>query len=173
MEALNVFRKERMRFISTSTNVVTSVIGILGLLYILFTREATPLRSVPGPFLASITKLWVFKKQREFKRPFVDIALHQKYGPIVRIAPNEVLVSSPKSFRIIYGTSLLSPNCQLEQITNFFQEREVNSERAIGILRQAIVDGLALILSDFSLSRTWRSIEFKDASLDLLIQQTP
>ena len=93
----------------SSASMITSILGILGLLYILYTREATPLRNVPGPFLASITKLWVFKKQRDFKRPFVDMGLHQKYGPIVRIAPNEVLVSSPKSFRTIYGMISLFP----------------------------------------------------------------
>ncbi|KAH8711861.1 cytochrome P450 [Phaeosphaeriaceae sp. PMI808] len=63
------------------------------LLYLLYNREVTPLRRIPGPFLARL------------QRPLVDLALHRKYGPIVRIAPNEVLVSSPQSKKILYGAT--------------------------------------------------------------------
>ena len=31
------------------------------------------------------------------------IALHKKYGPLVRIGPNHVSVSDPKAINIIYG----------------------------------------------------------------------
>ncbi|KAH6711399.1 benzoate 4-monooxygenase cytochrome P450 [Leptodontidium sp. MPI-SDFR-AT-0119] len=79
------------------------IASILGILYFIYTREAAPLRKIPGPFLASITKLWVVNKQRGFKRPLVDMELHRTYGSIVRVAPNEVMVSSPKAFRTIYG----------------------------------------------------------------------
>lgn len=85
----------------------TSVfIDVLTLLWAILTREATPLRKVPGPFRASITKLWIFLKQRGYQRPLVDIELHRRFGPIVRIAPNEVLISSPKAFRTVYGKSI-------------------------------------------------------------------
>jgi len=83
--------------------------AILGLLYVLYTRYATPLRKIPGPILASITKLWIVKQQRTFLRHFVDMDLHKKYGTIVHIAPNEVMVSSPQAFRTIYGISSSSP----------------------------------------------------------------
>ena len=79
---------------------------ILGLLYVLYTRYATPLRKIPGPILASITKLWIVKQQRTFLRHFVDMDLHKKYGTIVHIAPNEVMVSSPQAFKTIYGIYL-------------------------------------------------------------------
>jgi hypothetical protein len=84
-------------------------LGILGLLYALYTRYATPLRKIPGPILASITKLWIVKQQRTFLRHFVDMDLHKRYGTIVRIAPNEVMVPSPQAFRTIYGISSSSP----------------------------------------------------------------
>lgn len=80
-----------------------SIAVLIGILYLVYTREGTPLRKIPGPFLASITKLWIVNKQRSFKRPEVDIGLHEEYGTIVRVAPNEVMVSSPKAFRTIYG----------------------------------------------------------------------
>lgn len=84
---------------------VVGVVVVLGSLYILYVREGTPLRSIPGPFFASITKLWIFQQQRGYQRHRVDIDLHRKYGPIVRIAPSEVLVSSPQSLKTIYGMS--------------------------------------------------------------------
>ncbi|KAE8451021.1 hypothetical protein EG329_004693 [Mollisiaceae sp. DMI_Dod_QoI] len=90
---------------ATPSGLATSVIlGVLTLFWIIITREATPLRRIPGPFLASITKLWIVQKQRGYKRPLVDIELHKKYGRIIRIAPNEVSISSPQAFRTIYGT---------------------------------------------------------------------
>ena len=79
------------------------MILILGATYAVYVREYTSLRNVPGPFLASISKIWIFEKQRSCQRQQVDIDLRRKHGPIVRIAPDEVMVSSPKSLRVIYG----------------------------------------------------------------------
>lgn len=88
---------------SSSVEIAGITILVLGITYVFYICEVTPLRRIPGPFLASITKLWIFHKQRGFQRQQVDIDLHQKYGPIVRIGPNEIMVSSPKSLRTIYG----------------------------------------------------------------------
>ncbi|KAH7396370.1 cytochrome P450 [Pyrenochaeta sp. MPI-SDFR-AT-0127] len=74
-------------------------------LYLLYNREVTRLRRIPGPFLASISQIWIVLQQRGRQRPLIDLALHRKYGSIVRIAPNEVLVSSPQSKKIIYGAA--------------------------------------------------------------------
>jgi hypothetical protein len=87
-------------FLSVSLYVV-----IACLLYFLYNREATSLRRIPGPFLASISQFWIVYQQRGLQRPIVDLELHRKYGTIVRIAPNEVMVSSPQSKKIIYGKS--------------------------------------------------------------------
>jgi hypothetical protein len=85
-------------------SVLTCIsIFVLGALYVTYARDFTPLRSIPGPFLASISKLWIFNQQRGYQRQNVDINLHKKYGPIVRVAPNEVSVSSPEALRKIYG----------------------------------------------------------------------
>ncbi|KAE9368510.1 cytochrome P450 [Stipitochalara longipes BDJ] len=81
------------------------VVAVLALLYVLYTRYATPLRKIPGPLLASITKLWLVQQTRGFDRHNVDIALRKKYGTMVRIAPNEVMVSSLGAIRTIYGAA--------------------------------------------------------------------
>lgn len=69
----------------------------LGLVFLTSTivrrRCFSPISNIPGPFLASITRLHhvfrIFKgKQSEW-----ITNLHDEYGPFVRIAPNEVSVS--------------------------------------------------------------------------------
>lgn len=51
-----------------------------------------PLRGIPGPFLAKFTELW--RTRRYFSGYWHEdiLNLHKKYGPVVRIAPNEVSV---------------------------------------------------------------------------------
>ncbi|KAF7713894.1 Cytochrome P450 monooxygenase [Penicillium ucsense] len=66
-----------------------------------------PLRSFPGPWLAGATSSWkaykeVIKKQTLAQELF---ALHEKYGNIVRIAPNELHFGTPSAFHDIYNSS--------------------------------------------------------------------
>lgn len=66
-----------------------------------YKRYASPLRKYPGPFLASITRLWKAKSTASGRTHLEHIELHRKYGPIVRIAPNEVSVASPEAARTL------------------------------------------------------------------------
>ncbi|KAM7185506.1 benzoate 4-monooxygenase [Naviculisporaceae sp. PSN 640] len=62
-----------------------------------------PLRRFPGPFLASFTNApfsWDFLRGRQ---PFRQLELHKKYGPVVRVAPNELSFSTASSWRDIYS----------------------------------------------------------------------
>ena len=69
------------------------------LLRSLYRRYLHPLHAVPGPFLASITSLWwlavYLGDDQQYRKP---IQLHAKYGPIVRIRPNTVIIHDPKHF---------------------------------------------------------------------------
>lgn len=69
---------------------------------ILYYAYATPLRDIPGPWLAKFTRLWLLKSinSREYQK--INIELHQKYGPIVRLAPNEYSIDDPEAAQIIY-----------------------------------------------------------------------
>ncbi|KAK4125780.1 cytochrome P450 [Parathielavia appendiculata] len=64
-----------------------------------YKRYASPLRKYPGPFLASMTRLWKVKSTASGSTHLEHIALHRKYGPVVRIAPDEVSISSPEAAR--------------------------------------------------------------------------
>jgi cytochrome P450 len=85
----------------------TLIVGILlailatRVLYALYTQLASPLRDVPGPFLARFTKLWFFNRVRRGKFHHDNIALHEKYGPIVRVGPDLFSISTPD--KTVYG----------------------------------------------------------------------
>ena len=64
-------------------------------------------RSIPGPWPARISKLWFFRKVREGNFHHVNIALHEKFGDIVRIAPGYYSIVSPE--KTVYGISSRFP----------------------------------------------------------------
>ncbi|KEF55692.1 uncharacterized protein A1O9_08442 [Exophiala aquamarina CBS 119918] len=70
----------------------------------LYKRYSSPLRQFPGPFVASCTRLWKVWSTWTGKTEQHHIALHQKYGPVVRIAPNEVSFSSPEAALELFKT---------------------------------------------------------------------
>lgn len=76
-----------------------------------YRRFYHPLAKVPGPFLPAVTKLY----QSYYNgRYYLQIEkLHQQYGPIVRITPNEVHLTDAANYDKIYymGTKYWkSPN---------------------------------------------------------------
>ncbi|TKW50967.1 Pisatin demethylase [Colletotrichum tanaceti] len=74
---------------------------LLLLLNAIRTRYLSPLRRYPGPFLASTTRLWKVLSTASRRTHLDHIALHRKYGPVVRIAPNEVSLASPEAARTV------------------------------------------------------------------------
>lgn len=62
-----------------------------------------PLGSVPGPFYTRITSYVFHRKIFSGARFYYVHALHQKYGPVVRIAPDEVSVADLASVKRIHG----------------------------------------------------------------------
>ncbi|KAI3328529.1 cytochrome P450 [Ustulina deusta] len=64
-----------------------------------YRRYASPLRSIPGPFLASCTRLWKIRSTISENTHWEHVDLHRKYGPVVRIGPSEVSFSSPQVAR--------------------------------------------------------------------------
>ncbi|KAI0146012.1 cytochrome P450 3A13 [Hypoxylon sp. NC0597] len=76
---------------------------VLALLYI-WRCIASPLRTIPGPTI-SLFSSWTLK-YHEFHahRTRYVHHLHQRYGPVVRIAPNEVSFASLEGVKEIYGS---------------------------------------------------------------------
>jgi Cytochrome P450 len=68
---------------------------------LLYKRYSSPLRKYPGPWLASVSRLWKVMATASGYNEKWFINLHQKYGPVVRIAPDELSFASPQAAREI------------------------------------------------------------------------
>lgn len=64
------------------------------------------LSDIPGPFWASITRLWHVWYILEGRQNLHLKALHEKHGHFVRIAPNEVSVSHPDGSTLLLRANL-------------------------------------------------------------------
>lgn len=64
-------------------------------------RYFNPLYKYPGPFLASISRSWKVLSTASGHTEHDFIAMHEKYGPVVRIAPDELSFASPQAGRDI------------------------------------------------------------------------
>jgi hypothetical protein len=62
----------------------------------------SPLRNFPGPLLAKLSPAWLFVVSFTGKRAFIIDALHQRYGPVVRVGPNTLSFSTAAAARDIY-----------------------------------------------------------------------
>ncbi|EUC31177.1 hypothetical protein COCCADRAFT_101960 [Bipolaris zeicola 26-R-13] len=71
--------------------------------WVVYARFFHPLAKYPGPFFASITRLWHIIDVTSGSSDKTQRQLHEKYGPIVRIAPNEVAIADPEAIRTIYS----------------------------------------------------------------------
>ncbi|KAF4556634.1 Cytochrome P450-like protein 92 [Elsinoe fawcettii] len=72
---------------------------INGYLYRVWT---SPLRPLPGPWYSHLTHLWLKKHVITGRRLHYIHSLHEKYGPIVRVSPTEVDVSSPELHKQVH-----------------------------------------------------------------------
>lgn len=84
-------------------SLVATPVWLLG--YVLYQRFFSPLAKVDGPFWASLTSIWKLHSFSKGDFHETIVALHQKYGPIVRIAPTEVIVSDKTAIREVYSTT--------------------------------------------------------------------
>lgn len=67
----------------------------------LYRKYASPLRHYPGPWLASCSRLWKVLSTASMHTHLDHIELHKKYGPVVRIAPDELSLASPEAARTL------------------------------------------------------------------------
>ncbi|KAI0433428.1 cytochrome P450 [Xylaria sp. FL1042] len=83
--------------------LVVWTVFLLPLSLFIYRLYAHPLSKVPGPFLARITELW--RTIHYFRGTWFDdiLELHRKYGPVVRVSPNEVSVVSPDLTKSVYS----------------------------------------------------------------------
>ncbi|KAL6875940.1 cytochrome P450 [Trichoderma longibrachiatum] len=80
------------------------LIGAAALLFVvrLIQRLRSPLGRIPGPAVSRFTSLVLKWKEIKALRTAYIHQLHRKYGPVVRIAPNEVSFTSWEALKEIY-----------------------------------------------------------------------
>lgn len=98
-------------FASLPLLVTLSIPLILYLLYhlVLFPLFRSDLRSIPGPVLAKLTDLYRLLLVRTGSAHEHHLRLHQRYGPFVRLGPNNVSVGSPAAIPVLYNTRTRYP----------------------------------------------------------------
>ena len=62
----------------------------------------SPLRNIPGPFLAKVTTKWLTLNEISGNRSELVAKQHEKYGPIVRLGPDELSFSDPSCIKELY-----------------------------------------------------------------------
>ncbi|KAF2492608.1 putative cytochrome P450 [Lophium mytilinum] len=61
-----------------------------------------PLSIFPGPKYAAVSNFWYCWRFLGGRQPYHILSLHKRYGPVVRIAPNELSFNTAQSYRDIY-----------------------------------------------------------------------
>lgn len=83
-----------------------AAVGLTALLFLalpLYRRYLHPLSRIPGPPLAAISRCWYAYHVRNGHMLRLGKTLHKRYGPVVRVGPNEVWFASKDAFKIIYS----------------------------------------------------------------------
>ena len=70
--------------------------------YVVYYRYLHPLSQYPGPFLASLTKLWKVYHFTTLHLSEKLVQVHEQYGEVVRVGPNELSFRTPQALAPIY-----------------------------------------------------------------------
>ncbi|KAI1209042.1 cytochrome P450 [Annulohypoxylon truncatum] len=122
-----------------SFDITLSKIIILGLLFVLgvivcqliYNGLFHPLSSFPGPFLYGTSELPLRWHQLKGQEPYILAKLHHKYGPVVRIAPNDTSYTNLESWNAIYGYRAAPGGTHLER--NLPKEPDLDFYGALGL----------------------------------------
>lgn len=84
--ALQSFASSLPGHAAAAVGVVLAAVAAGWLAWTIYSRTLHPLAKYPGPFEASVTRLWLFRLVQGGKADQKQRKLHQKYGP-PRILP--------------------------------------------------------------------------------------
>jgi hypothetical protein len=82
-------------------SILVSVL-LYWVLWTMYSRTLHPLATIPGPFWASVSRMWYMYRVYVGDMHAVQRHLHERYGPVIRIAPNEVSTSDLSAISKIY-----------------------------------------------------------------------
>lgn len=86
---------------------LVTVSGVMIILYYashaIYNLYFHPLSKFPGPKRAAISHIWLMRVQISGTSPQTHKKIHDKYGPVVRISPNQLSFCSASSWKDIHG----------------------------------------------------------------------
>lgn len=92
-----------MAFLSLLVKAIAlAAIAIAGQYIVIYLRS--PLKKIPGPFLAKFSNFWRFYDHYRQTHIETQKKLHEKYGDVVRLGPTTVSVADPNLLKTIYNT---------------------------------------------------------------------
>ncbi|KAL4966093.1 cytochrome P450 [Aspergillus stella-maris] len=74
------------------------------------------LRHIPGPLLATVSNIWKVRAVYREKIHLASIDVHRKYGPVVRIGPHHVSLSSPEAFSTVHACRTAFPKSRFYEV---------------------------------------------------------
>ncbi|KAF2635347.1 cytochrome P450 [Massarina eburnea CBS 473.64] len=138
--------------------------------WIIYARTLHPLAKIPGDFWPSVSRTWLMYYMYRGDIEEVQRAYHVKYGPIARIAPDEISVSDPEAVSKIYPVqkplektdwyhAWRPPglNCQHDMFTETSEKKHSSYRRIVGNV--------------YSLGSILKSEKELDAALDLFVKR--
>ena len=91
-------------YVSIMKSIVLFLVGIVVFICFqnVYNRYFHPLSKFPGPFWASQTDVWKTYHLCTKRLPNTFTLLHRRYGPVVRIGPNDISFESVDAIDPIY-----------------------------------------------------------------------
>ena len=104
----------RDRWVLEIAQVVTVALSITVVSIGVYRVFFHPLAHIPGPFFAKLTHLWQTKSYFTGQWHSDVLKIHRKYGPVVRISPDEISFVDGDAMKRLYGhvkpcTKVVSP----------------------------------------------------------------
>ncbi|KIX04389.1 uncharacterized protein Z518_05257 [Rhinocladiella mackenziei CBS 650.93] len=157
-------------FSKSSLGLLLGTIAIYWILWIVYARNFHPLSKIPGPWLASVSRLWYMIQIARGDMEHTQRRLHAQFGPLVRIAPNEIACASPDAIKSIYRTQGALDKTDFYTVwnsENFSKHRDaftVTSDKAHGERRR-------IVNHCYTLSNVLKSEEYIDLCSQLFLQR--
>ncbi|KAI1268171.1 cytochrome P450 [Xylariaceae sp. FL1019] len=144
-----------------SLRLIVAQVLIAFLSLLVYRRYFSPISDIPGPFFASIGRLWHTKQIIGRKQSDVLLQLHDELGPFVRIANNEVSVCHPRGSKEI----LLNP-LPKDKWYSFFQIPDYRFDGGMSILEpKRKAEHSKHFASGYALSNLLKSEDHMDTNI--------
>jgi len=141
----------------------------------------SPLKHIPGPFLARFTSKWLTINEVLGNRSFIVEQAHHKYGPVIRIAPDELSFSEQSCIKELYYQGTKFPKSRRYEgfasttrasfdMTDIVQHRERRHLVRHVLSRSNIDEAEPLIAKQVKKALTWvDKVAGKESSLEVML----